>query len=1395
MNYLTVCIDLFLQSTWTQNVGWTLLHSLWEITLIAALYAVAAVGLRNRSASLRYLIGCVAMAAMLIVPVATFFALPSPPGPPSLTKYVEIEIAVGPARTGNPDEWPPVADSQGQAATSPPITQTMFDPDFALKASDMFIVEQPALLERVTLSIRPWLPIATVGWLLGVLLLSMRPLLGCLRVQSLRRSGLTPLAESHCQLAQQLVERLGIGHVVQFAQSALVEVPTVIGYLRPMVLLPASSVTGLTTAELELILAHELAHIRRHDYALNLIQTVIEALLFYHPGMWWLSSHVRHERENCCDDVAVAISGDPATYIRALAQLEEHRIVPPALGASGSSLLMRVRRLLDQPQSEFGYRKSSIWLTALILGVSLTVAAFAGTLSGGASDEPDTTIAAVTSDQSDEVAGEPNFEKQVGQEVAQVIRNANLPFVDETRLAEIEADFAQFMSSKVLDETDKAGSSISDDQKKSILSAIKKHGAQHLAIDRYRRGDLRSINRAYLGLPDRLLTLKWKLHQAITHARSLDAIKQAKLVAQRAWMKEHIGSLSSDKFSTHEFALSELEERFADPLCCTLGYPMNDEQFGIFQQKLQKYGSKKSELRHVVSHIVQQSLFSKYPNSSEVPLPLKDRLGGVGAGRFVHLSFMSNRPFESSLRSIYDIESSGTVVDATTGYLLTAPKDSRATGDFQRWLSGREKGDFGFDDANGGSLIAIRDAKLVKLDIKTWVEADAIGNDALRALLNGPTARRTVSLKKAYQDYQQNDDAQYCYVGVLTKEGRLAVIAVEDFSDRSSAIVRTRVRAELPSMVSEKLSDKEMTISFDRPALWLINRDFPDGAGPTCSFRQPDSEVNRTLATMKVQFENNGVPTRQNVTSEPNPKATVHKILTIAGEPARLTAYPIPTSAGELMTVAFGKGTRHYQISFIYPTSQRQQYKELALAVCKSIRIGATEGEKKKASDADAAPTAPPVASLSARETVTQFLKQLAEGRKTINGKRANWDHARAYTIGEDWWSAELSKLVKEKAFQPIASLGTADRMMVLVCITRKLIYSGDSPKVGLVDLVKENGHWKVESTGVYRSETAWHMVEGFARNDDVRWKATRDDIIGQFGDMMCGSWTFSADGTWEYSKGGVIGSKGKWHLDGDVLVSECDEKVVRNHIVKFMNGGFAVDGFPASSALKPDVADEFTKMLPAKGKWHMTFSRNPYSLAKVNMAGVESAQDGDVEAIQSTSDKRNDIKKQNGKTIPDEDRASSAQIDSGWKSVAKNEWYELLEFRVSKNQSIFNSNFSKSDAQLGIGIAIDIGVLASERGFTHFRVLEATPVEKFPKLIEEIQADKKSGDDMQIVEFYAEKPDDSDQVFDAAWATQMAKLRESESEPKQLSKEGGDKSSAMPEVPRDDKLEPNWVK
>jgi hypothetical protein len=211
-------------------------------------------------------------------------------------------------------------------------------------------------------------------WIAGVSMLSLRLLTGWIWVQRLRTRGNAPAADRWQQMAGRLSRRLHIGRAITLLESTLVEVPTVIGWLKPVVLLPASALAALSPQQLEAILAHELAHIRRHDYLVNLLQTLVETVLFYHPAVWWLSRRIRIERENCCDDLAVSLCGDPVAYAHALADLESLRPVPSAfrrkhddhiaMAATGGSLLERVRRLLGAPSSHTG--RAPAWLAGSV---------------------------------------------------------------------------------------------------------------------------------------------------------------------------------------------------------------------------------------------------------------------------------------------------------------------------------------------------------------------------------------------------------------------------------------------------------------------------------------------------------------------------------------------------------------------------------------------------------------------------------------------------------------------------------------------------------------------------------------------------------------------------------------------------------------------------------------------------------------------------------------------------------------------------------------------------------------------------------------------------------------------------------------------------------------------
>ncbi len=214
----------------------------------------------------------------------------------------------------------------------------------------------------------------------GVVLFSLRSAGGFLLVQRLRRMATVPASGAVLQICRTVQQSMGITRAVRFCRSAALQVPAVVGGIRPIVLLPVTALTGLTDLQIEAIVAHELAHIQRFDYFVNLFQIFAETALFYHPAVWWVNQQIRAERENCCDDRAIAVCGNRLEYVRALTHLESLRLTPQfAMAANGSPLKARVRRLLGMAEEKEGIRsESSVVLGVLIVvGVVLAGSSFA----------------------------------------------------------------------------------------------------------------------------------------------------------------------------------------------------------------------------------------------------------------------------------------------------------------------------------------------------------------------------------------------------------------------------------------------------------------------------------------------------------------------------------------------------------------------------------------------------------------------------------------------------------------------------------------------------------------------------------------------------------------------------------------------------------------------------------------------------------------------------------------------------------------------------------------------------------------------------------------------------------------------------------------------------------
>ena len=222
--------------------------------------------------------------------------------------------------------------------------------------------------------LRAWLPLLDAIWAAGVGLLSLRLFFSWRAVRRLCRSACPIDDPAWIERFAGLRRRLDVSRPVRLLSSASAGVPFVVGCLRPMILIPAGLLAGLAPAEVEAILAHELAHVRRHDFLVNLVQNVVETLLFYHPAVWWISAQIRREREHCCDDVAATACGGALDYAKALLAVEQLRPAGNLLvAASGGSLVGRIRRLAGADRAS-----GSTWpIAGLVLILSATLAVVA----------------------------------------------------------------------------------------------------------------------------------------------------------------------------------------------------------------------------------------------------------------------------------------------------------------------------------------------------------------------------------------------------------------------------------------------------------------------------------------------------------------------------------------------------------------------------------------------------------------------------------------------------------------------------------------------------------------------------------------------------------------------------------------------------------------------------------------------------------------------------------------------------------------------------------------------------------------------------------------------------------------------------------------------------------
>ncbi len=347
-------ISIFLNSNTVENLGWTLLHSLWQIALVAFVLFLLLKIFRRSTANLRYWLSVFALIFSVALPVLTFYQLEKN------STYIFSSDKISRAKNLN-------------AAEKPYFTPENFaiqnenNTESANIKTVGFFDSIKNLQNDFSKNISFALPFLVGFWFIGILIFGLRLVGGFRQLYIFKTREISAPDKNWQSKFTTLCEQLNVKQKVKFLKSDLIETPVVIGFLKPVILIPASVFLQISPKELETIIAHELVHIRRGDALVNFAQSFVEVVFFYHPCVWWISSVIRNEREFAADEMVVKIlENSQIVYANALANLEELRfltnqkLTPLATAANGGNLMQRISKIL-QKNTGIKSRSGSLW--------------------------------------------------------------------------------------------------------------------------------------------------------------------------------------------------------------------------------------------------------------------------------------------------------------------------------------------------------------------------------------------------------------------------------------------------------------------------------------------------------------------------------------------------------------------------------------------------------------------------------------------------------------------------------------------------------------------------------------------------------------------------------------------------------------------------------------------------------------------------------------------------------------------------------------------------------------------------------------------------------------------------------------------------------------------------
>jgi beta-lactamase regulating signal transducer with metallopeptidase domain/beta-lactamase class D len=330
-------------STLVHQIGWSLIHSLWQDGLIVLMLAALLKLLSRARPQSRYFIACVALGAMIILPVATSYVL-------HVRHNEPLDMVID-------DDSAAVKSVDSKSPNTNVIENERIASPQKINWINRTVTETWPISDRVE-NFQPWMILL---WLVGVFVYAIKLSGGLFWAANLRRLTANVCNPKLDDLVNALTSRLSIKRKIQICESSLINIPMTIGWIYPLILIPPGSLLGLTGYQLQTIIAHELIHIKRYDFLVNVLQSVAETLLFYHPAVFWTSRKIREEREYICDDLTVSLCKDSTGYARALTKIArlQRQAEQLAVAATDGELKDRIYRLVSNSPHP-GFNKKSI---------------------------------------------------------------------------------------------------------------------------------------------------------------------------------------------------------------------------------------------------------------------------------------------------------------------------------------------------------------------------------------------------------------------------------------------------------------------------------------------------------------------------------------------------------------------------------------------------------------------------------------------------------------------------------------------------------------------------------------------------------------------------------------------------------------------------------------------------------------------------------------------------------------------------------------------------------------------------------------------------------------------------------------------------------------------------